>query len=167
MANHDHGIHTDPMGYISQDMGNIIPYSFISWKYRGWNTGLGWCLNASHHPTIGDESPTEICFGDVKQISVEGTLVGCFAPNKKDMWGGPLMGVPPNGWFIRENPTKIGGFRDAAMSSLVGFWLELFQCVPLLLGSPINPEIVLGKTFHVITVCIRFLFFFVCVCMSA
>ena len=92
---------------------------------------------------------------------LEGTLVGCFAPKKKDMWGGPFMGLPPNGWFIRENPTKIGWFRDAALSSLVGFWLELVQCLPLLLGSPINPEIVLGKTSHVITVCICFLFFLV------
>ena len=24
-----------------------------------------------------------------------------------DMWGFPKMGIPPNGWFIRENPKKI------------------------------------------------------------
>ena len=38
-------------------------------------SGVGKCPNVSHHPTIGEiSSPTDMCFGDVKQIPQKGTF---------------------------------------------------------------------------------------------
>ena len=38
----------------------------------------------------------------------DGNSTAFLENSSKVIWGFPEMGVPPNGWFIRENPTKKG-----------------------------------------------------------
>ena len=78
------------------------------------------------------EIPLAQCCG-VTAMAFRATLIAT-------IWGFPSMGYPNNGWFIRENPTKIRMmkgiplFQETPISMTEGS----FQIIPVQLGCTVH-----------------------------
>ena len=74
------------------------------------------------------------CFSDAKASSANPLCrfakpggVGRPFGDLSTIWGFPKMGVSPNGWYIRENPLKLGWFRGTPISGNPHIYLETLK----------------------------------------